>query len=414
MIKKEILAEINQWWDDKDFRYPVRDRVSYTANFQILQKDKNFKSIDILIGARRVGKTSLLRSVVNHLLTEQVHPNNILYFTSDSILSTEHSLDEIVRYFLESISEKKTSIRYILLDEVQDLKNWAVTVKYFYDNFNCKFILTGSSSLILHKETSKLTGRFKLFEVLGLDFKEYLEFTNQRRFKSIKKNNILLEKYFYSGGYPEYVLTNDSIKLDNAIDATLYRDLLSLYGIRNPKILSLLLDYLADKITTPVSPTRIAKDLKITDETAKFYLQYLQDVYLIYPVYKYGYSNKITKSSLPKYYFADTGVLNNRSINKKIGLFAENSVYLQLRRLSSKKEFADIYYFDEGQEVDFYLPKSKEYIEVKFKDEILEEEILKYVKINNLSIYAKNIQGIHSRQAYPEIQYKNIVDLFIQ
>src|SRR5690606_31405830 len=141
------------------------------------------------------------------------------------------------------------------------------------------------------------------------------------------------------------------------------RDLLNVYGIRNPKFLGQLLYYLADKVTTPVSPVRISKDLNVTDETAKFYLQYLQDVYLIYPVYKYGYSNKITRGSLPKYYFSDTGILNIRSINKKIRLFAENAVYLHLRRLNSRKEFTDIYYYGDKQEVDFYLPRDKKYVE---------------------------------------------------
>lgn len=410
-MKKALLSELNPWWDDRKFRYAVKPREEYSNYFQILNWDLKNSSVDVLIGPRRVGKTSLMRDVINKLLQKGVVKNNILYFTSDNILSTQFPFEEIIREFLDNIADTKTKQKYILIDEIQDIPNWASTVKYFHDNFNIKFVVTGSSSLILNKSTAKLTGRFRLFEVLGLSFKEYLDFSGKKIFKTLRKNNELVEEYLYSGGYPEYVLTGDSIKLDNAIDATLYRNLLNIYGIRNPKILGQLLDYLADKVTTPVSPVRIAKDLKITDETAKFYLQYLQDVYLIYAVYKFGNSNKISKSSLPKYYFADTGILNSRSINKKIGLFAENAVYLSLRRQSKTKEYADIYYFNEKQEIDFFLPKEKRLIEVKFKDELLEEDIIKYLGHDKISMITKDKYIIRNRDSYPEIDFENIFDL---
>lgn len=411
-MNKELLLELNPWWESSKYRFTVKDRPSYTNNFQILDKNK-ISSVDILIGARRVGKTSLIRTVINKLLDIKINSRNIFYFTSDNILNKKHSIDEIIRTFLEITKENNDTFKYILIDEVQDLKDWALTIKYFHDNFKIKFILTGSSSLILNKDTSKLTGRYKLHEILGLDFKEYLEFTNRRLFKTNSRNLELLEEYLYSGGYPEFVLTRDSTKLDNAIDATLYRDLLSIYGIRNPKFLGQLLDYLADKVTTPVSPVRISKDLKVTDETAKFYLQYLQDVYLIYPVFKFGYSNKITKSSLPKYYFSDTGILNSRSLNKKIGLFAENAVYLHLRRQSQRKEFTNIYYYNKNQEVDFFLPKENKLIEVKYKDVIEENETLKYSNFKNISVYCKDKMKVLNRNAYPEINFENIIDILL-
>lgn len=412
-MQKDLLSELNPWWDSKDFRFVVREREQYSNAFQASQPFLPQSTVDILIGPRRVGKTSLIRSVINQLLNKNIKNKNILYFTSDNILSSQYTLDEIIREFLDNIADKKTKQKYIFIDEIQDLQAWALTIKYFHDNFHIQFMLTGSSSLILNKDASKLTGRFKLFEILGLNFREYLDFSNKKLFKTVAKNNELLEDYLYSGGYPEYVLTRDSVKLDNAIDATLYRDLLNIYGIRNPQFLGQLLDYLADKVTTPVSPVRISKDLKVTDETAKFYLQYLQDVYLIYPVYKYGHSNKITKSSLPKYYFSDTGVLNSRSINKKIGLFAENAVYLHLRRQTSRKEFSDIYYYNNDQEIDFYLPREKKFVEVKYKDDVTEEEVTKYLGQPQVSMYVKNTLDINSRTSYPEMDFENIADVLL-
>lgn len=99
-------------------------------------------------------------------------------------------------------------------------------------------------------------------------------------------------------------------------------------------------------------------------------------------MYRKGSSNKITKSSVPKYYFNDTGVLAQRAIEPKIGLLAENAVYLHLRRQSNSKEFVDIYYQDfEGIEVDFINRIGSMY-EVKFRDNLTKEDLIKYQLIN--------------------------------
>ena len=411
-MKKELLSELNPWWDDESYRYPVQDRPDYTMEFQT-NNPKIGSSIDLLVGARRVGKTSLMRAMINRLLAQGVKGQNILYFTSDNVLASEYGIEAVIRKHLDSIVHKGAMQRYIFLDEVQDLEKWATVIKYFYDNFKIRFVVTGSSSLILNKDTSKITGRFRLHEILSLSFSEFLRFTNQKLTKSTTKNNLILEEYFYTGGYPEYVTTRDSVKLHNTIDATLYRDLLSIYGIRNPRFLGVLLDYLADKVTTPVSPVRISKDLGVTKETARFYLQYLQDVYLVFPVYRYGHSNRITKASVPKYYFSDTGLLNSRSLNKKVGHFAENAVYLSLRRQSRCKEFVNIYYYNEGQEVDFYVSEEEKLVEVKYKDVVTEEELLKYSGDQDLLMYVKDASKVSNRQAYPEIELKNIVSAIV-
>ena len=72
----------------------------------------------------------------------------------------------------------------------------------------------------------------------------------------------MVSEYLQTGGYPEYVSYKDRQVLNNIIESTLYRDLLSQYGLRNPAFLKDLLDYLADKATNPVSNQIIAKDLK--------------------------------------------------------------------------------------------------------------------------------------------------------
>lgn len=374
---KKTLSELNPWWEDKDFRFQVKTRSNLNS---ILKNSSNV--IDVFIGARRVGKTSIMQSIINHLIDSKINPRQIIYFVTDARVSTEITPEDIVNFVREAFNLKAKDKIYLFLDEIQDMPDWQRGIKYLYDNTNIKIYITGSSSLILKPQTSKLTGRFILHEVLGLSYKEYLEFTGQKRYKTKSRNIELVTNYLQTGGYPEFVMNQDRQALLNIIESTLYRDLISRYGIRNLIFLKELLDYLADKVTNPISYQNIAKDLKVNDDTAKFYLEYLKAVYLIYPVYRKGRSNKMSKSSVPKYYFNDTGILNLRSISPKIGLLAENAVYLQLRRQAISKEYADIYYDEtDGVEVDFTNRKG-DLIEVKFRDDITREDIEKYQVID--------------------------------
>jgi len=389
---KTTLTELNPWWDDPSFRFDVIERSSFSHLLS-----SNSKTIEVFIGARRVGKTSIMKSIINHLLDSKVSHRQIIYFVTDARVNHDLTPEDIIRYVQKTFNLTHHEQLYLFIDEVQDMPDWQRGIKYLYDNLNIKIYVTGSSSLILRPQTSKLTGRFVLHEVLGLSFTEYLEFTKQKLSKNQVKNIELVTTYLQIGGYPEYVLGQDRQALTNIIESTLYRDLISQYGIRNPAFLKDLLDYLADKVTSPVSNTNIAKDLGVNDDTAKFYLQYLQDVYLIYPVYRKSKSNKISKSSVPKYYFNDTGVLNIRSLAPKIGSLAENSVYLNLRRHTLSKEHADIYYNTiNGVEIDFDN-RFSELIEVKFRDNITKEDIEKYQLIDHkLSMVVKSESEILS------------------
>lgn len=373
-----LLYQTNPWWEDKKFTFKLKERPEYLT--PILERRNNL--INILIGARRVGKTFILKSIINKLLLNNIAISNILYISCDAIEIKENGIKKIIDIYMNKFGLKINDIIYVFLDEIQEIPNWQSDVKYFYDNLNIKFYLTGSSSLILSNQTSKLTGRFILQHILPLSFNEYLLFTKQTLLKTDKYNNKILEKYLQTGGYPEYVLFNDKGYLMDAVESTLYRELLGVYGIRNPILLRNLLEYLSDKITNYVSANKIRQDLKIDDRTAKFYLQYLQDIYLIFPVYKEGKSYRISRGSVPKYYFSDTGILNMFSLNPKIGQLAENAVFLHLMRKEKNKQFNLIFYENINNiEVDFKL--DNRIYEVKFRDGTMDEDLIKYQVIDD-------------------------------
>ena len=373
-----LLYQTNPWWGDKKFTFKLKERLEYLI--PILERKNNL--INILIGARRVGKTFILKSIINKLLLSNITTSNILYISCDAREIKENGIKKIIDTYMDKFGLKINDSIYVFLDEIQEIPDWQSDVKYFYDNLNIKFYLTGSSSLILSNQTSKLTGRFILQHILPLSFSEYLLFTKQTLSKTDKYNNRILEKYLQTGGYPEYVLSNDREYLMGAVESTLYRELLEVYGIRNPTLLRNLIEYLSDKITNYVSANKIRQDLKIDDRTAKFYLQYLQDIYLIFPVYKAGKSYRISRGSVPKYYFNDTGILNMFSLNPKIGQLAENAVFLHLMKKEKSKQSNLIFYENINNiEVDF--KSNNKIYEVKFRDGNMDEDLMKYQVIED-------------------------------
>lgn len=348
-ITKE-LENLNPWWDRGFVFEKVIPREYYTKKLL----DKDSKTIQIVTGSRRVGKTTLMKDIIQNLLSDGIDPKNIIFVTAELPALKNISILDIYNYCLKNTNKKE--LVYFFVDEIQELKRWQIQVKYLYDNYKVKFYLTGSSGLIINKQTSKLTGRFVETHLLPLSFSEFLEF---------RKNKSSVEEYLDTGGYPEFVLNKDTDLLLQTVESIMYRDLLSLYGIRNPSILKDLLQLLCDKVGTSVSFNTIANDLKIDPHTAQFYIKYLQDVYLIYPLFREGRSHKIVKGFVPKYYINDTGILKLYSKTPRQGHLFENAIFLHLYRKSLNTHKDLNYGYINEHEVDFiydnllYEAKSK-------------------------------------------------------
>lgn len=142
----------------------------------------------VLRGPRRVGKTVLLRQLMETLLAEGVEPGRILYVPFDDIPSLRGVTDPILaiaRWFESSYlglsfneSARAGRTAYVLLDEVQNLDNWAPQIKQLVDNHDVRVLVTGSSSLRIETGRDSLAGRITtidlgpllLREIAGLRF----------------------------------------------------------------------------------------------------------------------------------------------------------------------------------------------------------------------------------------------------
>jgi hypothetical protein len=199
------LMDQNPWWrspkailKDKYIVALAKSRVCWDPRLKykfVLDADV----IYTLRGPRQVGKTTLLKSMIRHLIESGVDPRNIFYYTCD-LLDSPKTLVETVSSYLDSIKSLKKGRAYLLLDEVSSVKDWQKAVKFLVDKgklTSTTAILTGSHTLDIKKASEKLPGRRGQIVdtpdkiMLPMKFAEYAETLNEAVRDSVRKQQVL-------------------------------------------------------------------------------------------------------------------------------------------------------------------------------------------------------------------------------
>ena len=347
----DILRPTNYWGDLK--KSPGKSRAEYVS--WLIEQSQN-NNISAVVGVRRAGKSTILKQVIFHLITELgVKPENTLLINLEDPRLIE-LLQNANLFTLISAFKHQADLRsklYVVFDEVQNVSNWEAVIRTLHDQEpNLKIYVTGSSAQLLGKELgTKLAGRYIKTEVFPLSFSEYYSFT---------KND--LKSFVQSGGFPDPVLTSThSIReqlLKDYYDSILLRDITARYGIRDDFKLRRLSSQLFAAVANQASSYRLSKDLGISPDTVLQYFDYIEDAFLGFFVPKFSQSLRKQNYNPKKFYGIDTGLQSAISFRviDDIGKLFENTVYLALRR-----EYDQIYYWQEEKEIDFVV-KDKEQI----------------------------------------------------
>ena len=349
----EDFYNFNPWWTKEN---PIKliERKKY---IKLLEKELKTQSIIFLTGLRRIGKTSLMKILIEKLL-KKTDPKKILYLSLDSISIEKYSTIELVREFRKLHGLKRDEKLFLFFDEVAYRENIHLELKNLYDSENVKIFASASSASILKDKKALLTGRAKIIEILPLDFDEFLLFRN---IKITPSENYLLEKYFeeymQTGGMPEYVLTGDVSYIDSLIDAIIYKDIAYYQGVRNVKLLKDFFRLLMERAGKQASLNKITNILGVSSETTKRYFEFFLNVYLIYSVERCGKLNERLRAP-KKIYSADVGVKNFVTGFRDKGATFENLFYLKI------KEENPCYLYYNGYEIDFLV--QEKLIEVKY------------------------------------------------
>jgi len=363
-MEKVILSQNKHW--NKPYENLYERDV-----FADLVKKLDVKHIQVLQGIRRSGKSTLFKLLINHLSLE-IDPQEILYVNLDDPFFIPYSddatkLHDVIQTALK-LTQKK--ITYLFLDEVQAINGWERYVKSVYDNEAFKKIfITGSNSSLLNGDLATLlTGRYLSTKVYPLSLKEILKINDITTYmqlveQSPKVLNIVDNMIKY-GSFVEIVDNKEEFKreiLSSYYDTILLKDCVANNAIRDVKSFKELSYYLLSNVTSLYSYNSLAKAIDINDKSAKEYVSYLEDSYLIDELKHYSFSLKEQNNSKKKIYSNDNGFLSlSYSFSENSGKMLENLVYTELIKAGY-----EVYFYNKNFECDFIAIKAGKSIAIQ-------------------------------------------------
>ena len=355
-MEKVILSQNKHW---KKPYTQLYDREILPA----LIKKLDVKHIQVLQGIRRSGKSTLFKLLINHLSAE-TDPQEILYVNLDDPFFITYSDDAAKLHDVIQTAQKITQKRvtYLFLDEVQAITGWERYVKSVYDNeaFQ-KIFITGSNSSLLNGDLATLlTGRYLTTKVYPLSLKEILKINNITSYmqlieQSPKVLNIVDTMMKY-GSFVEVVENKGEFKreiLSSYYDTIVLKDCVANHAVRDVKSFKELSFYLLSNATSLYSYHSLAKAIAINDKSAKEYVSYLEDSYMLDEIKHYAYSLKEQNHSKKKIYSNDNGFLSlSYRFSENSGKMLENLVYTELI-----KSGYEVYFYHKNFECDFIAVK---------------------------------------------------------
>lgn len=407
----KVLRQYNPWWRTpsaiKEESKPHK-RLAYYEALKILTH-KTIRRFAVLSGMRRVGKTTILYQIIDHLIDRGINPGNILYATFDNPILKLVNVENVLSIYEGMYPIEGT--RYILFDEVQYTENWELWMKVIYDSRkDIRLIATGSARPILERGAADSgTGRWSVLKIPTMSFYEYcrllgldlpvledeLRLSELQGFSSAQLGSLMdkftplqnhFNRYLMIGGFPELVLSDDDVYAqrmlrEDVVDKVIKRDVLSLFNIRSPLLMEKLFLYLCMNSTEIFNATTAAKELENTSiTTVESYIKALEMSNLIYLAKPMDVGSKGALKGKPKIFIADAAIRNAvlmiddvLSDEKELGAMVETTVYKHMVSFYQGSP-AQLGYFRKAKnnqkEVDVVveLPRQKILCEVKYRN----------------------------------------------
>ena len=406
----KVLRQYNPWWRTpsaiKEESKPQK-RLAYYEALKTLTH-KSLRRFAVLSGMRRVGKTTILYQIIDHLIDEGVNPGNILYATFDNPILKLVNAENVLSIY--EAMYPITDTRYVFFDEVQYTDNWELWMKVIYDSRkDIRLIATGSASPVLEKGSADSgTGRWSVLKIPTMSFYEYcrlldldlpllpddLRLSELKNMSPAQLGDLMnkftplqnhFNRYLMIGGFPELVLSDDDayaqrMLREDVVDKVIKRDVLSLFNIRSPLLMEKLFLYLCMNSTEIFNATTAAKELENTSiATIESYIKALEMSNLIYLAKPMDVGSKGALKGKPKIFIADAAIRNAvlmiddvLSDEKELGAMVETTVYKHMVSFYQGSS-ASLGYFrkakDNQKEVDVVveLPRHKILCEVKYR-----------------------------------------------
>ncbi len=351
-----------------------------------IRKNLSSREIIAIVGPRQVGKTTLIK----HILTT-LQGTKFLDFEDRATL-------ELFNNDIDSFAELHIKgNKYVFIDEFQYAQNGGKNLKYLFDRYDTKIIISGSSVIGLAQESLKyLVGRVFIFNLYPFSFEEMLAYRDKRLHDIMKKNqenseevNKMLKKHYEEfvlyGGYPRVILARSyeekETVLKNIYNTYILKEIKGILNIKNEYVLTRLMQALALQIGNIINYQELCSLVGTTYPEIIESLHTLQKTYVTAECRPY-YRNKRTELiKAPKSFFIDTGfrnaiIKNFQPLSERPdqGALYENAIATELL-----KHGYDLRYWrtKAKAEVDFIIEKNNIPIPIESKSSLSGDRIPK-------------------------------------
>ena len=336
----------------------------------------NSQQIIAISGVRRCGKSSFLKIIARYIVANKFAKSAALFYVN---FDDENFVDFTIKDFAvllaafhELVTIEEGELVYCFFDEIQNIPAWEKWINKLHGTGQYKIFITGSNSRLLSGElATSLTGRHYTLEILPFSYIEYLIFTKIDipekigLLSSMQKIDYkkLYDKYLVCGGFP--LAISDTLNvLTDYYQNIIYKDIITRFAIKNVIQFRETALFLLSNISSSMSYRSLQKAIEGLDSsmTAKKYVNYLEEAFLVFTVRKLESSVRKQLANPLKVYSIDNGLTRKiaYSISDNHNKLYENNVYLQLRRQGS----GEIYYWKDNLEVDFIVKKGTKIVAV--------------------------------------------------
>ena len=330
-----------------------------------LQEPKRDNIVNVIVGARRCGKTYRLYQEMQRLLRGGVSFDRMLYFNfeDERLRPYEPSLlADVLDTFYALYPAARVEGAYIFFDEIQEVPEWGAFLRRVVDTGKETVYVTGSSSKMVSAELkSEFRGRSLVRELFPLSFSEYVRYNTGFALASdaaLSSSDVALLRhqlngYLERGGYIATLgqTPADAIQLlQEYASRTVAMDVVERFDIRNPRLASLFLTRCMASSGRELSVNKVYNEFKsrqipVSRNTLSDLLAYYEDAYLLFSVPEFTRSLADNTRSASKVYAADPamfGAFSPASASDQ-GQRLETAVFNALRRRTQAVRTGSVY-----------------------------------------------------------------------
>ena len=331
----------------------------------------------LVLGPRRVGKTTALYQTVRHLMQAGVAPTRIWWLRLDHPLLLQENLGDLVRAVLATSEASTDAPLFLMLDELVYTNQWDLWLKTFFDDhWPVRIAATSSATAALRERRLESgVGRWSEQHLTPYLFTEFLDLVGQhwkvevgdnlgdtlaRLPRGLRADPSLATArrlFMLVGGFPELLtlardrpgddepsrlLESQQVLRADAVERAIYKDIPQSFGVDNPMMLERLLYVLAAQITGVLSPSNVCSQLGLSQPTFDRYLSYLEQAFLVFTLPNFSGREATVQKRGRKLYFVD-GAIRNAALQRglapldnpvELGALLENLVAATLRSLA--------------------------------------------------------------------------------